>query len=348
MRISLQNWENACRLQGETPVADLHLDLPGELLFRHSRGELHVIARRYLPAWAEAGIRLIGASVFVEDCCLPGSGLRNALLQIAALWRELGELEGKVHLIRNRNDLDRAYRGCSVGILLYLEGLDFLGADAELLTLCSELGVAGASLTWSRCNLLASGCCRASEQRAVRGGLTREGVRVLDKMKELRMFLDISHLNDEGIETVLTEADIPILATHSNARGVYFHYRNLTDGQIALLADRGGLIGLNACDLLTGACWGGGRLEQMRRQALYLCRQAGEDHVCLGLDLCHRYELARRELEDDYGQGDDGLSGHGELPLLTAALLEGGMESVQVRKLLGENAFAFFRRILPM
>lgn len=348
MRISLQNWESACRLHEETPVADLHLDLPGELLFRHAQGEKYVIARHYLPVWLEAGIRLVGASVFVEDCCLPGSGLRNALLQIAALRQELGELEGKVCLIRNRKELERAYEGHCVGILLYLEGLDFLGADTGLLTLCSELGVTGASLTWSRCNLLASGCCRASEQRAVRGGLTQEGVRILHKMKERHMFLDISHLNDEGIETVLTEADIPMLATHSNAREVYFHYRNLTDGQIALLADRGGLIGLNACDLLTGACRGGGRLEQMRRHLLYLCRQAGEDHVCLGLDLCHRYELARRELDDDYGQGDDGLSGHGELPLLTAALLEGGMEPLQVRKLLGQNAFAFFRRVLPV
>ena len=71
MRISLKNWELACRLQAETPVADLHMDLPGELLFRRRRGQRRVIAGRYLPVWKKAGISLVGAAVYVEDENLP-------------------------------------------------------------------------------------------------------------------------------------------------------------------------------------------------------------------------------------------------------------------------------------
>lgn len=347
MRISLENWETACRLQEETPVADLHLDLPGELLFRRRAGERDVIAQKYLPIWKKAGIALIGAAVYLEDTCLPESGLRNALLQIEALKQELRSLEGKAHLVRRKADLDRACAGDSIGVLLYLEGLDFLGTDAGLLDLFSELGVTGASLVWSRRNLLASGCCRASENKPVSGDLTEAGRCVIEKMGELGMFLDISHLNDEGMETVLTEAEIPMLATHSNAREVYFHYRNLTNGQIDLLSDRGGIIGLNACSLLTGSWRGGRHLEWLRQHGMYLLEQAGGEHVCLGLDLCHHYELARRELEAGEDRGYDALADHGELALLTAAFLEAGVEKGQLRKLLGENAFAFLGRVLP-
>ncbi len=347
MRISLENWETACRLQEETPVADLHLDLPGELLFRHRAGEWDVIAQKYLSVWQKAGIALIGAAVYLEDDCLPESGLRNALLQIHALKQELQSLEGKVHLIRSQADLERAGARDSIGILLYLEGLDFLGTDAGLLDLFWELGVMGASLVWSRRNLLACGCCRASENKAVSGEVTEAGRCVIEKMGELGMFLDISHLNDEGMETVLTEAEIPMLATHSNAREVYFHYRNLTDGQIDLLSDRGGIIGLNACSLLTGAWRSGRHLEWLRQHGMYLLEQGGAEHVCLGLDLCHNYELARRELETGEGRGYDALADHGELVLLTAAFLEAGVEQEQLRKLLGRNAFAFLNRILP-
>jgi len=344
--ISLENREIAGGLHAQTPVADLHLDLPGELLFRHRCGVYNIIRTAYLPLWKKAGIALVGASVYVEDTCLPENGLRNALLQILALKEELRDLEGEVHLIRCRADLDRAYAGESIGILLYLEGLDFLGVDTGLLGLLSELGVMGASLAWSRQNLLAYGCCRAAKHYEIRGKLTEEGIRAIGTMEKLHMFLDISHLNDEGTEEVLTEAEIPILATHSNARSVYFHYRNLTDGQIDLLSDRGGIIGLNGCSLLVGADRGGG-LELLTRHGMYLTERAGAEHVCLGLDLCRRYELARRELGEEAAAGWDILTGYGELALLTAAFLEAGMSQEKLRKLLGLNAFAFLRRILP-
>ncbi len=347
MRISLKNWEIACRLQAETPVADLHMDLPGELLFRRRRGQRHVIAGRYLPLWRKAGISLIGAAVYVEDENLPEGVLRSVLLQIEALKEEIEEAEGAVHLIRKQADLEPAYDKSSVGLLLYLEGLDCIGTDTGLLSLLSELGVRGASLVWSRQNLLACGCCRAYDKRDIRGRLTEAGIDAVHKMKELHMFLDISHLNDEGAEEVLTGADIPVLATHSNAREVYFHYRNLTRGQIDLLSDRGGIIGLNACSLLTGSARDGRHLELLQKHGRYLADQAGADHVALGLDLCRNYELARRELPANQFRGTDALPDQGELGLLTAALLEAGISPQTMKKILGENVFAFLRRVLP-
>ena len=72
------------------------------------------------------------------------------------------------------------------------------------------------------------------------------------------MFLDISHLNDEGFEEVCRIAERPFCATHSNSRQVHFNYRNLTDVQMERLAAQGGVMGLNGCDLIVGCTDGGG------------------------------------------------------------------------------------------
>ena len=118
MDISLKNWQTAYSILGETPAVDMHLDLPGELLFRHQQGETEVIRKRYLPDWKRAGIRLVGASVYVEDIYLPEAGLRNALMQIQALKEELRKLEGQVLLIRSKADLDRVVCGTVIGIIM--------------------------------------------------------------------------------------------------------------------------------------------------------------------------------------------------------------------------------------
>ncbi len=94
-----------------------------------------------------------------------------------------------MHLIRSQADLERAKRQRFHRILLYLEGLDFLGTDARVCWICfGELGVMGASLVWSRRNLLACGCCRASENKAVSGEVTEAGRCVIEKMGELGCF----------------------------------------------------------------------------------------------------------------------------------------------------------------
>lgn len=346
MKISLQNWERACTLLKETPSADLHLDLPGEILMRRCMGERDVIRKRYLPSWRRSGIWLVGAAVYVENRYLPEAGLRNVLLQIGALKEELSGLSGEAHLVRSREDLERAREKESIGMFLYLEGLDALGEDVTLLSLLGELGVLGASLTWSRRNLLACGCCKASQNRQSCGGITETGMRMIGEMHRLGMFLDVSHLNDEGMEYILKETELPVLATHSNARNVSFHYRNLTDAQIMLLAQRGGVIGLNACSRLAGSHRDGRHLEWLVRQADYLIGRAGDCHAALGLDLCHGYDLARRELDAEEGQGEDCLAGHDELVLLAAALLEGGAKPETVSRLFGGNAFAFLQKMV--
>ena len=354
MEISEKNLEIARRLQQENPVVDMHADLPGELLLRHRLGEKHVLRERYLQAWKQAGICLVGTAVYLEEECLLEGGLQNALLQIEALKEEIKELEEEICIIYSRKELEKVYRKEKIGILLYMEGLDCLGTEEGLLEMLYEKGVRGASLVWSRKNQLASGCCRADENRQIGGGITEAGKRVLKKMDSLGMFLDISHLNDDGMKELLAEDDRAeadgekryILATHSNARAIHKHYRNLTDEQINGLMKQGGVIGLNACSLLSGSAEKGNHLEMLVRQGRYLLEKAGSRQVCLGLDLCNSYDSAYAAVKEKVeAKGHDALSGYHELTELIAAFLEAGTEEAMVKNIMGENAFAFLRRV---
>ena len=251
-------------------------------------------------------------------------------------------------------DLDRCLEEHLIGIILYMEGLDCIGSDARLLTALWELGVRGASLTWSRRNLLASGCCKASECYEIRGGLSPEGFDVVREMERLGMFVDVSHLNDDGFENIRETAIRPFMATHSNSREVAFHYRNLTDTQMQILADQGGIAGLNGYVRLVSETAeeeypdenGVYCLEKLCMHVEHMVEVMGPEHVGYGFDFCDSYTAAERMAEGQSHYADC-LLNHGNVPLLTAALLQRGMDEEAVRKIVGENFVQYFRKMLP-
>ena len=76
-------------------------------------------------------------------------------------------------------------------------------------------------------------------------GLTGTGIEFVEEMERLGMIIDVSHLNDAGIWDVFRHTKKPFVASHSNARAVASHPRNMTDDMIRELADRGGVMGIN-------------------------------------------------------------------------------------------------------
>lgn len=335
------------------PVVDTHLDLAGELVFRVRNGEENPLRDIYLPIFRESEFDLIVSSIYLQDQELPEGGLRAALEQIVVLKEQIRKNPEFLE-VRTVEDLNRCLEEHLVGIILYMEGLDCIGSDVRLLTALWELGVRGASLTWSRRNLLASGCCRASECREISGGLSQEGFDAIQEMERLGMFVDVSHLNDEGFEEIRQTATRPFLATHSNSRTVSFNYRNLTDEQMKNLADQGGMAGLNGCVYLVSETAeeeqpdenGVYCLEKLCKHVEHMVEVMGQEHVGYGFDFCDSYTAAERKSE---GQPhyEDCLLNHRNVPLLTAALLQRGMEEQTVREIVGENFVRYFRKILP-
>lgn len=335
-------------------VVDAHFDLAAEVYERRLAGERHVVERQYLPHFREASVNLIVSSIYVPGRELPESGLRRALGQIAALREDLESVQDQICVADSREALERAAAGGQTAVLLSLEGLDPLGNDLSLLRAFYDLGVRGAGLTWSRRNAFATGCCKAGEFREIPGGLTDLGREAVARMEELGMYVDVSHLNNEGFADLCACAKRPFIASHSNAWKIHPNYRNLRDDQIEAVAGRGGVIGLNACALLAGpsvpesqaASPQEEKLEQLCRHAEYLVSKAGSAHVGCGFDLCRGLSDATPRIRFET-ENDDILAHHGEMIKFTAMLLARGMKEETAAGLIGENFFRFFRECLP-
>lgn len=359
MKIEDRYLEQAMRLHREYPVVDMHLDLAGEMLLRHELGEQNVLYHRYLKNFFEAGLRVLASSIYVANCDLDHAWA-NARMQIALIKGEIAtcnleircnheeQTYDRVRLIRSREDLQKVLEGNELGILLYMEDLDCIGSDLWKLEELFEQGIRGAALTWSRKNALATGCCKASEHRQIPGGLTEKGIAVMRRLEELSMFLDVSHLNDEGFADVCRITTRPFVATHSNSRTVYDNYRNLTDGQMQKLARQGGVMGLNGCRYITGSL-NGGHLIRMCEHIEYETAGIGREHVGFGFDLCDSYDEARAGLQgkEPLVQKDDCLSDHAQIPMVTAALLQRGMAEEDVIFIMGKSWILYLQEVLP-
>lgn len=330
----------AMQLHKEYPVVDAHLDLAGEILLRHQAGEREVIKNHYRGHFRTAGINLIVSSVYVEDQNL-ASGWENALAQIRALKEDIKSLED-VCLVLTGTDLKQVAEQNKIGILLYMEGLDCIGQDIDKLDELYNLGVRGAALTWSRPNALAVGCCKATRRIQMPGRITQAGQKAVKRIEELSMFLDVSHLNDEGYEQLLAIAERPFIATHSGSRHVYESYRNMTDEQMMALAGQGGIMGVNGCKYIAGS-ERGNHLEMLCRHIEYEVEKIGAEHVGFGFDLCDSYGRARAALKGlPEDEPEDCLLHHGQIPLVTAALLQRGMKDQEAVRIIGTNFWDYF------
>ena len=350
IKVKQEYLERAVKLHKDNPVVDAHLDLAGEILLRKRNGERDIVKNHYLNHLKAAGINLIFSSIYIENGVLeegkgkePGPGWENALLQIGALKEDVEELSDVV-LLYGKEDLERTLAEKKIGILIYMEGLDCIGENISKLDELYDLGVRGCALTWSRANALGTGCCKASEYRQIPGGLTDAGVEAVRHMEKRSMFLDVSHLNDDGFEQVVKISRRPFIATHSGSRRVFDNFRNLTDEQMDALAGQGGVMGVNGCKYIAGSALGN-HLEMLCRHIEYEVELIGAEHVGYGFDLCDSYYRAKAALRGkELASRDDCLLDHGQIPLLTAALLQRGMEEENLQKIIGGNLVEYLQK----
>lgn len=138
---------------------------------------------------------------------------------------------------RHAGDVEQALSAGKVAALLTVENATPV-TSLDVLDRMAGDGVRMITLTWNGANQIAGG---AQEP----GGLTAFGKQAVRRMGELGITVDVSHLSDQGLADVLVTTDAPLVASHSNARAMCNHPRNLTDDQFRAIAERGGLVGIN-------------------------------------------------------------------------------------------------------
>ncbi|MDR1251080.1 MAG: dipeptidase [Treponema sp.] len=326
-------------------VCDMHWDLAPEILLRNRAGERHIIKNRYLDDLKRGGFSLVVSSIYTRPEMIPEKALGDAMLQIAALLEDVDSVSSDVVMVKTKSDFERVLKKEKIGVLMYFEGLDPLGNSKEMLRSFYETGIRGASLTWSRRNLFADGCCSARENFDVKGGLSLLGRETVSYMENLNMFIDASHLNDDGFAELASIAKKPFLATHSCTRTVHFSYRNLTDAQIKTIAEKGGIIGMNGYSEIAGAKGDDPeRFSKICAHIEHIVELSGYDHVGYGFDICAPYSEAETRRHDVFQ--NDCIASHEQAVELTACLLRRGHSEADVKKIIGGNFARFLSSIL--
>lgn len=127
-----------------------------------------------------------------------------------------------------------------IGAILHLEGAAGIDSELNRLYLYYEMGLRSMGITWNEQNQFATGQAQGEER-----GFTREGLDLLSAMQDLGIIIDVAHLNDKCFWEVINNTNVPIIASHSNARELANSKRNLTNEMIQAIHDTGGVIGIN-------------------------------------------------------------------------------------------------------
>lgn len=156
----------------------------------------------------------------------------------ALFAQQMQQYSDRILPCRSFSEVESAFRAGKHAAILTVEGGCVLNGDLSRIPLLKEHGVKALTLTWNGENELGSGNLGS-------GGLTDFGKAALPILEENNILIDVSHLNDAGFADVAALTKKPFIASHSNARTVCGHPRNLTDDQIRTIICRKGLIGLN-------------------------------------------------------------------------------------------------------
>ena len=337
--------EAAIELHNNNIVIDAHLDLAGEIYNRNLAGEKDIIKNYYLKDFQKAGFNIIVSSLYIDSIFLPEMALRVALGQIRALIEDIESCKEEVILVKSKEDLRKVIKDNKIGIIISFEGLEPISNDIGLLRIFYELGVRGAGLVWSRRNYLADGCSFNPVEEGQRGGLTSFGVEVVKKMEEMNMLIDLSHLNDEGFWDVVKFTEKPFIASHSNVRNLHGIMRNPTDEQIKVIAERQGVIGINAYNTIAGVREGENPISKLADHIEYILDLVGPEYVGYGFDLCDNYCDSQLKFKVET-QKNDCLNSHSEALLLTEELLRRGISEDDCKLIIGGNFHRIFNEIL--
>lgn len=335
------------------PVIDLHCDTLSKLssspsAFRLPPGESgsHVS----LPGLLSSGVLMQCFAIFTDLYDLRDeTPLSHVQKQISCFHGFLAESPDTLAPVLTYSDILANKKQGRISALLSLEESCLSEDCLSLLPMLYSKGVRMATLTWNYPNLLGSpAACLTPPSGTVpscppflsgirprHDGLTPLGFDFIGEAERLGILIDVSHLSDAGFYNVAAHSKKPFLASHSNARSICDVPRNLSDDMLRVLAEHGGVAGLNLCEhfLVQGPSTPEELLDALVRHAKHIVSVAGIDTVALGTDF-------------DGIPTNTAIPDVTHLPLLEQALRTAGFSSSGLDKLFYQNALRVFQECL--
>jgi len=187
----------------------------------------------------------------------------------------IGEALSAEDILRNEKE------GKMSGLLAIEDGV-VIGEELERIEKVFEKGVRLITLTWNFENGIGYPCSDDPEKHKL--GLKLFGIDAVREMNRLGMMIDVSHLSEGGFYDVAKYTTKPFVASHSCSRKLCNHRRNLTDDQLKVLANKGGLVGVNFCSDFLEENSNYASMDQIIKHVKHMVDKAGIDSVGLGSD----------------------------------------------------------------
>lgn len=353
MRTSVQ------QLHHQAILVDGHNHMMMEIYQRRYAGEKAVFANYYAPLARRGGVDVILTNVGGDNFGLTDNTdllLVGALSIMDMLWQEAEESREAIAICRSRQEIDATLAAGKIAVLMTLEGGRPLEGrphrpTAAILRSFYRQGLRALQLVDNGRNRM----CDGKGEARTGGGLSTFGVAMVEEMNRLGMLIDLAHIAEPGFRDVLEVSQAPVVDSHSNARAVCDHPRNLTDAQIEALARQGGVVGLTLNGAMTCKGKGTPTLDDLMRHVDHIVRLVGIDHVGLGPDLIAAHPGPPTETpgwlegvyygrpESKYVAAIEDVTG---LPQVTAALAERGYSEPDIRKILGGNLLRIYQQVM--
>lgn len=264
-------------------ICDCHCDTLTELYNKNAslyENEQHFDIKRQIALGG--GLQFCAIYVPTEVFRYQG-GLRYTLCLLDKYNQEIKKLHENgidVLQVRTAEDAGNVLKHKTATLLAIEEG-GAIDGSLEALRCLYELGVRAMTLTWSNRNDIADGI----NEEATGSGLTLFGKQVVAEMNRLGMLVDVSHISTAGFWSVIETSTKPIIATHSNAKSLCSHPRNLNDEQIKALAQNGGLAGITFAGQFLEEDWRNACIESVYKHIDYMLNLIGnDDHIGFGSD----------------------------------------------------------------
>ena len=222
----------------------------------------------------------------------PAPSQPDALNDTLAMFRLLLAIEaqsdGAVKVCRSASDIRRSIAEGRFAAVFHIEGAEAIAADLDALYVLHQAGLRTLGPVWSRPNVFAYGVpFRFPSTPDIGPGLSDAGKDLVRACNELRIMIDLSHMNEQGFWDIAQLSNAPLVASHSNAHALSPHSRNLTDKQLDAIRDTDGLVGINFGVLFLrddGARNPDTSLDVLVRHIAYIADRIGIERVALGSD----------------------------------------------------------------
>ena len=243
--------------------------------------------------------------------------------------KEIKENSSEIEIVRNLEELNNAEKEGKIGAFISIEEGEVIKGSINNLRKVYEMGVRILTITWNYKNQLGY----PNKNYTYRDkSLTEKGIEIIEKCEDLGIIPDSSHLSDAGFYDLIKVCKKPFIASHSNARAITNHPRNLDDHMIKLLAEKGGIMGINFCSDFLGTK-SVSSIEDMILHIKHIKNIGGIDVIALGSD----FDGIENEVE---------IKNSSEFNKLYSGLKNNNFSEIEIEKIFYKNVIRVFKETL--